>query len=60
MAPINYLNEEGISMTKDPVCNMQVEETKAAGTSIYQGQTYYFCSIPCKEKFEKNPEQYAK
>ncbi|WP_367079317.1 YHS domain-containing protein, partial [Luteitalea sp.] len=29
---------------KDPVCGMTVEPAKAAATSEYQGQTYYFCS----------------
>lgn len=44
---------------KDPVCGMQVDEQKAAGESQYQGQTYYFCSQSCKQKFDQNPQQYA-
>lgn len=47
-------------MAKDPVCGMDVEEQKAAGTSQYQGRSYLFCSQSCKEKFNQNPEQYAK
>jgi YHS domain-containing protein len=47
-------------MAKDPVCGMDVEEQKAAGTSQYQGRSYFFCSKSCKEKFDRNPEQYAK
>jgi Cu+-exporting ATPase len=43
----------------DPVCGMQVDESKAAGQSNHQGQTYYFCSQGCKGKFDENPEQYA-
>ena len=31
-------------MEKDPVCGMQVDPKKAAGTSEYQGKTYYFCN----------------
>jgi YHS domain-containing protein len=27
--------------------------------SEYQGQTYYFCSIECKKKFEQQKERYA-
>ena len=46
-------------MTKDPVCQMNVEESKAKATSNYQGKTYYFCSPACKEKFERNPGQYT-
>ena len=47
-------------MQTDPVCNMQVDEKKAAGKSSYQGRDYYFCSAACKTKFDKNPGQYAK
>lgn len=46
-------------MAKDPVCGMQVDPTKAAGKSEYQGQTYVFCSAGCKRKFDSNPQQYA-
>jgi YHS domain-containing protein len=45
---------------RDPVCNMQVDEKNAAGQSDYQGQTFYFCSENCKEKFDENPQQYVK
>lgn len=44
---------------KDPVCAMQVDGQKAAGQSQYQGETYYFCSQHCKQKFDQNPQQYA-
>ena len=46
-------------MEKDPVCGMQIDPTKAAGTSEYKGQTYYFCNPGCKRKFDQNPEQYV-
>ena len=46
-------------MAKDPVCGMTVDETNAAATASYQGQTYYFCSAGCKATFEKAPAQYA-
>jgi Cu+-exporting ATPase len=46
-------------MAKDPVCGMSVDEQSAAGTSEYQGKTYYFCSTSCKEAFDKEPEKYA-
>ena len=45
-------------MAKDPVCNMQVDEGKAADTSVYKNVTYYFCAKSCKEKFDKEPEKY--
>lgn len=42
----------------DPVCKMQIESEKAAGTSEYKGQTIYFCSSGCKAKFDGEPEKY--
>jgi YHS domain-containing protein len=47
-------------MEKDVVCGMQVDPAKAAGTSDFNGKTYYFCSKGCKAKFDANPTQYAK
>ena len=43
----------------DPVCGMDVDERKAAGSSEYRGQTYYFCSTGCKAAFDKDPEKYS-
>jgi YHS domain-containing protein len=45
-------------MAIDPVCKMEVDEEKAAATTEYQGQTYYFCAPGCKVAFEKDPEKY--
>jgi Cu+-exporting ATPase len=42
----------------DPVCKMTIEDKDAAATSVYKGTTYYFCSEPCKEDFDKYPEAY--
>jgi Cu+-exporting ATPase len=47
-------------MEKDVVCGMQIDKAKAAGTSQYEGKTYYFCSTSCKAKFDANPKQYVK
>jgi YHS domain-containing protein len=46
-------------MAKDPVCGMNVEESKAAAKVVYNGKTYYFCSVACKATFEKGPGKYA-
>ena len=46
-------------MEKDVVCGMDVDPKKAAGQSVYEGKTYYFCSPACKQKFEANPSQYV-
>ena len=42
----------------DPVCGMTVDPQHAAGSSSYEGKTYYFCSKGCVAKFEANPEKY--
>lgn len=46
-------------MAKDPVCGMQVDEKKAAGSTTHGGRTYHFCSAGCKATFEKAPDKYA-
>jgi Cu+-exporting ATPase len=43
----------------DPVCGMEVDPRQAAGTSEYEGTTYYFCSVGCKRQFDKHPEEYV-
>ncbi|MGV3515583.1 heavy metal translocating P-type ATPase [Luteitalea sp.] len=44
---------------KDPVCGMEVDPAKAAGTSEYQGQTFYFCSRSCQAKFDATPDRFV-
>lgn len=46
-------------MTKDPVCGMDVNQSQAKATADYNGQTYYFCSDQCKQRFESNPQQFT-
>ena len=43
-------------MTHDPVCGMQVDERRAAGTAEYHGQVFYFCSDDCRSEFETAPD----
>lgn len=43
---------------RDPVCGMQVNVAKAAGSLMHEGATYYFCSLGCLDKFRSHPEQY--
>jgi Cu+-exporting ATPase len=47
-------------MERDPVCGMQVDPAKAAGSSEYNGKTYYFCAKACKTKFDASPQNYVK
>ena len=48
-------------MVKDPVCGLRVPMATArqAGlTSEYEGITYYFDTDGCKQRFDKDPQQY--
>ena len=47
-------------MEKDVICGMQVDPAKAAGSSQYNGKTFYFCSKGCKTKFDADPARYTK
>lgn len=46
------------NMEKDPVCGMNVDPERAAGVYEHGGQTYFFCSLHCVEKFRSQPEAY--
>jgi P-type Cu+ transporter len=45
-------------MQKDPVCGMTVDSAKAKATLQHAGQTYFFCSAGCREKFSADPNRY--
>ena len=42
----------------DPVCKMTIEDKDAIATSTYKSITYYFCSKPCKDDFDKDSTAY--
>jgi Cu+-exporting ATPase len=46
-------------MVKDPVCGMNINAAAAAGSSEYEGVTYYFCAVGCKEAFDAEPSKYV-
>jgi Cu+-exporting ATPase len=43
---------------KDPVCGMSVDPSKAAAKQEFRGNTYYFCSTRCAERFAQDPEKF--
>ncbi|MCE5325044.1 MAG: heavy metal translocating P-type ATPase [Planctomycetaceae bacterium] len=47
------------TLEKDPVCGMDVDPDDAPASVDYGGQTFYFCSKDCAERFRGNPPQYA-
>ncbi len=43
---------------RDPVCGMQVDPARTAHRAEHDGQTYFFCSAGCREKFLAAPQPY--
>jgi uncharacterized membrane protein YraQ (UPF0718 family)/YHS domain-containing protein len=54
-----YRNRERLGGGKgyaiDPVCGMQVETAHAPAQATHDGQTFWFCSDHCRERFEADP-----
>jgi len=44
----------------DPVCQMTVTKSSAAGHRTLAGETYYFCSNQCLQKFNADPQSFLK
>ena len=42
----------------DPVCGMTVAPEDAAGSTTHQGQTFWFCSQRCLQRFRANPREF--
>lgn len=44
---------------RDPVCGMEITSANVSATVEHNGQTYFFCSLDCKETFLANPEEWV-
>jgi P-type Cu+ transporter len=44
---------------RDPVCGMQVDPAKAAGSLEHAGRKYYFCSAGCLARFRDDPDRFV-
>jgi len=44
----------------DPVCGMRVDPTTARHRATVDGQTYYFCSEGCRQKFSADPQRHLR
>jgi P-type Cu+ transporter len=49
--------EKSTILATDPVCGMRVSRETARSFS-HAGETYYFCSAGCRERFAADPEKY--
>jgi YHS domain-containing protein len=47
-----------VATERDPVCGMYVDP-KTAPKSTFEDETFYFCSLEDKAKFDKDPGSYA-
>jgi Cu+-exporting ATPase len=52
------LEKSSANTAIDPVCGMKVNTSTAQQIFVHEGQTYYFCSRSCREKFATNPQGY--
>ena len=43
----------------DPVCRMNVDPTRSAGTLVAGGVTYHFCSLECAAAFAADTERFV-
>ena len=43
----------------DPVCGMTVDRETAAGAWQHAGETYFFCSVGCLERFKADPQEFV-
>ena len=48
----------GAHLVKDPVCGMDVDPATSTLKADYKGETYWFCSAGCRERFIANPLKY--
>ena len=49
--------KEPVIMAVDPVCGMNVERSNALST-VWNGETFYFCARGCRDEFISAPEQF--
>ena len=50
-------SREGLPI--DPVCRMAVDPEHAAGSLVYGGIEYRFCSLDCAHQFAAAPERFV-
>ena len=43
----------------DPICNMTVSVAESLYHSSYDGTTFHFCCLACKEQFDQSPHSYS-
>ena len=44
----------------DPVCRMAVDPERGSERRVHRGAEYHFCSSECAERFDREPQRYAR
>ena len=44
---------------RDAVCKMELDEKRVKESLVYEGRSYYFCSVGCRSEFERHIDEYA-
>jgi uncharacterized protein len=50
----------GAGYAKDLVCGMQVETAQAPATATVTGESYWFCSEGCRDRFVADPDRFRR
>jgi len=50
----------GAGYATDAVCGMQVQTAHAPATRDHQGHRFHFCSDRCAERFDRDPDRFAR
>jgi Cu+-exporting ATPase len=48
-----------VPVMRDAVCKMELDERHVKESLVYEGRSYYFCSVGCRAEFERHPKDYA-
>jgi signal transduction histidine kinase/YHS domain-containing protein len=51
-------SEQPTERVRDPVCGAVIEPHRAFGSTVYEGQHYYFCCPVCQGAFQRDPSLY--
>jgi YHS domain-containing protein len=49
-----------MKMVIDPVCKMEMDESRAKASLVFEGSDYYFCSEGCLAEFQRHSDEYSK
>ena len=44
---------------RDVVCKMELDEKHLKEALVYEGRSYYFCSVGCRAEFERHTDEYV-